>query len=157
MSELKVILSFENIKAMSKNKFRNHIKKKIENEALVYLKSLIKSKGKEIVYTQIEMQEYLRPESKLKIEEKQDIFRMRTRMIDIKENMKGKHTNFQCEACHVKGIKKKETQKYVYKCTYLNTERRTIKYKEIFGSKILKMKHVVQRMNQNLKKMKQYK
>ena len=91
MSELKVILSFENIKAMSKNKFRNHIKKKIENEALVYLKSLIKSKGKEIVYTQIEMQEYLRPESKLKIEEKQDIFRMRTRMIDIKENMKGKH------------------------------------------------------------------
>ena len=51
--ELKVNLSFEEIKAMSKNMFKNHIKKKIEYEALIYLKSNIKSKGIEIKYTQI--------------------------------------------------------------------------------------------------------
>ena len=37
------------------------------------------------------MQDYLKPESKLKIVEKQDIFKIRIRMMDVKESMKGKH------------------------------------------------------------------
>ena len=50
LKELKVNLSFEEIKTMSKNMFKSHIKKKIETEAFIYLKSQIKSKGKEIKY-----------------------------------------------------------------------------------------------------------
>ena len=157
IKELKINLSFEDIKAMSKNMFRNHIKKKIEIEAVIYLKSQIKSKGKEIKYTKIEMQDYLTPESKLTVIEKQDIFKMRTRMLDIKENMKGKHSNFHCEACQLKGIKKRETQKHVYKCKNLNTKGRQIKYKEIFGRDTTKMKKVLNRINENLKNIKQLK
>ena len=154
LKELKVNLTFEDIRAMSKNMFKNHIKKKIETEAFIYLKSQIKSKGKEIEYEKIEMQDYLKPESELKIVEKQDIFKMRTRMMNIKENMKRKHIKFHCEACHLEGIKIKETQKHVYKCKYLNTKVRQIKYKEIFGSKISKMKKVIKRMKENIKKIK---
>ena len=145
----------EEIKAMPKNMFKTHIKKKIECEALTYLKSKIKSKGKEIYYTQIELQEYLRPESKLKIVEKNDIFKIRSRMVDLKGNIKGKYTNYKCEPCSLKGIKKKETQKHVFKCSQLNTEVRNIKYKDIFGSNINKMKYIMKRMNQNLSKLKQ--
>ena len=52
---------------MSKNKFRNYIKKIIESGALKYLKSQVKSKGKDIKYTALKMQDYLRPESRLKL------------------------------------------------------------------------------------------
>ena len=79
---------------------------------------------------------------------------MRTRTIDIKENMKQKHDNPYCEACRLKGIKKKETQKHVYKCTQLNSKMRKIKYKEIFGSNISKMKYIIKRMKINLQKRK---
>ena len=63
IKELKINLSFEDIKAMSKNMFRNHIKKKMETEAFIFLKSQTKSKGKEIKYIPIEMRDYLTPES----------------------------------------------------------------------------------------------
>ena len=35
LKELKVNLTFEDIRAMSKNMFKNHIKKKIETEAFI--------------------------------------------------------------------------------------------------------------------------
>ena len=89
-------------------------------------------------YTHVGMQEYLKPESKLTIKEKQDIFKMRARMIDIKENMKGNYVNFNCEACKLKGINRKETQKHVYKCSNLIKEKEkksTKKYLETKQSK----------------------
>ena len=98
------------------------------------------------------MQNYLKPESKLKIEEKQDMLKMRTRIIDVKENMKGTHIKFHCEACPLEGIETKETQKHVYKCKHFNTKVRRIKYKEIFGSKISKMKKIVKRMKERTTK-----
>ena len=137
---------------MSKNKFKSYVKKKIEIAALKYLKSEIRSKGKELEYTTIEMQKYLQPESKMKMLEKQDAFKIRTRTLDIKENMKQKYSNIYCEACRLEGIKKKETQKHIYKCTQLKSIKRKIKYKEIFGSKISKIKQVLNRMNTNLQK-----
>ena len=57
LKELEIKLTFEDIESMSRNKFKNHILKKIESSALKYLKSMIKSKGKELVYTNIEMQD----------------------------------------------------------------------------------------------------
>ena len=124
--------------------------KKIESSALKYLKSMIKSKGKELVYTNIEMQDYLRPEASIKLEEKQDMFKMRSRMIDINKNMRGKSTNFKCEACKKIGKRKKETQQHIYKCKQLNKERKYVEYNEIFGNKTNKMKEVIKRMNLNL-------
>ena len=58
LKELDINLGIEDIQNISKNKFKNHIKKKVEVAALKYLKSLIQSKGQELNYTQIEMQDY---------------------------------------------------------------------------------------------------
>ena len=46
IKELEICLEIEDIKSMSKNKFKSHINKKIECAALKYLKSMIKTKGK---------------------------------------------------------------------------------------------------------------
>ena len=56
--ELKITLNHEEIKAMSKNMFKNYVTNQVESGALNYLKSMIKSKGQEIKYTHIEMQDY---------------------------------------------------------------------------------------------------
>ena len=52
---------------------------------------------------------------------------MRSRMLDIKENMKGNHVNFDCEPCKLKGIKRKETQTHIYKSKQLSTQIRKVK------------------------------
>ena len=67
--------------------------------------------------------------------ENQEIFKMRTRMMDVKENMKGKHIKFHCEACYLEGIKIKETQKHVYKCKHLNTKVKQINTKKYLAAK----------------------
>ena len=154
LEELDITINFEDIKNMSKNMFKNYIKKKVEIGALIYLKSQIKSKGKKLEYSKIKIQKHLRPDSKLNIAEKQELFKMRTRTIDIKEKMKQKHDNPYCVTCNLKGIKKKETQKHVYKCTQLNSKLRKIKHKEICGSKISEIKYIIKRMNTNLMKRK---
>ena len=97
--------------------------KKIESADLKYLKSMIKSKGQELEYTNIEIQDYLRPEASLQLQEKQDMFKMRSRMMDINENIREKSTNFKCEACKKIGKRKKETQPHIYKCKQPNKER----------------------------------
>ena len=48
MKELEINLTMEDIHCISKNMFKEYIRKKIECGALIYLKSLIKSKGKEM-------------------------------------------------------------------------------------------------------------
>ena len=100
------------------------------------------------------MQDYLRPEASLKLSQKQNIFKMRSRMLDLKENMKGKHLSFKCEACKKKGKRKTETQQHVYKCKQLNNKRIFVSYTEIFGNNIHKIKQVINRMNKNIKRRK---
>ena len=76
-------------------------------------------------------------------------------MLDIKENMKGKFKNLKCDACKKIGKRKTETQKHVYKCKQLNNQKTNIvKYREIFGNNLLKMKQVMDRMNKNLNRRK---
>ena len=46
------------------------------------------SKGKEIIYKDLGLQEYLKLNSPLSIEEKQFLFAVRTRGLDLKNNFK---------------------------------------------------------------------
>ena len=68
-------------------------------------------------------------------------------MIDIGENMRGKSTNFKCEACKKNGKRKKETQQHIYKCKQLNKERNYVDYNKIFRKKERKMKEVMEMIN----------
>ena len=59
----------------------------IENNALEYLRSLKKSKGAEIKHNYIGIQNYLKPDKyDVKIQEKQMIFQIRSRMVNVKKN-----------------------------------------------------------------------
>ena len=71
LSELKISESIDEIKKMSRNKFKNLIKSRILVNALEYLNKKRGSKGQEIIFKNLDMSEYLMPfNSTLNIEEK---------------------------------------------------------------------------------------
>ena len=85
-----------------------------------------RSKGKEMTYTDIEMAEYLQPSSPLTISQKQTMFAVRNRMIEIYENFPGKNIE---DICH---CRKKETMEHIYNCDDLNKEICRISSMKIF-------------------------
>ena len=69
---------------MTKDNFLKIIKRKLSENALEYLLNKRQSKGKEISYRNLEMQDYLMPfNDKINIEEKRSLFAIRNRMVYI--------------------------------------------------------------------------
>ena len=114
----------------------------------------IKSKGKEISYEQLEMQNYLKADSDLNLEEKKMAFKLRTRMTDIKMNMQNKHKILSCDACETKNEINNETQEHIYICRNIksggNVQEDLI---ELFFNKRcnLKLKEIVKTYQKILK------
>ena len=96
--------------------FKKVVREACEENALKYLKLHIKSKGKELKYNQMELRHYLTSSSHLTLQEKKDLFKMRTRMTDVKSNFKNKYESLNCDKCEENNEIKEETQEHVYKC-----------------------------------------
>ena len=131
LKELEIEESFEEIKTMSKYKFSNILKDRIQKNAFKYLKGKQRSKGSEILYTDIQMAEYLLPcNSKLTISQKQHMFAIRNRMLEISENFPGKDISEIC-CCG-----KLESMLHIYSCEKLNNgSEQHLEYNGIFGGK----------------------
>ena len=98
---------------MRKNQFQNILKRATNEKALEYLLERRGSKGKEIKYLSLKMSEYLLPQKNenLSITEKQYIFAIRNRMIDIEFNFpKNKISKKLCCCGEV------ENMKHIYSC-----------------------------------------
>ena len=129
LNEMKIELSFQEIKAMSKESFTKMIKCKIPEIALKYLLEKRGSKGKEIVYKKLEMAEYLMPyETRLKIEDKRKLFSLRNRMIDIGNNF-GKTEK--CSKC-----KTKEDMEHIFYCEYWSKQENDIPYEKVYNGNL---------------------
>ena len=86
LKQLGITQSLEDIKKMSKTKFTNIFKQTTWKRAFIYLKEKQGKKGKEIKYSNIEMAEYLLPENKMSISQKQRMFAIRNKMVEIENN-----------------------------------------------------------------------
>ena len=83
---------------MSKENFSKIIKTKISDQALKYLLNKRGSKGQEMIYNRLEMAEYLMPSNNLiNIEDKQNLFSIRNRMVNIENNFGKKRKCVVCE------------------------------------------------------------
>ena len=71
------------------------------------------SKVKHLAYSNLKMQNYLKP-SRVMItqNEIQTIFKLRSRVTDVKQNFKAKYENLECRNCKVE----EESQNHVYEC-----------------------------------------
>ena len=86
---------------MRKSQFRRILKNSINKKALEYLLEKRGTKGKEIEYGSLKMQDYLLPQKKenISISEKQYIFAIRNRMIEIDFNFPKKQRSEKLCVC----------------------------------------------------------
>ena len=122
----------DEIKSMTHSVFKGRIKTQILKKSLEYLLGKRKSKGKEIIYQRLEMAKYLQPiNRKLNIENKQKMFAVRNRMVDIKSNFNKKNEKQICICGYT------ETMEHIWNCKELNTDRIQMEeYQKIFNGNI---------------------
>ena len=154
MKSLNLSLSFDDIKRLKKQKFQNIIDVAIKKSAIVYLKGKIKTKGKDIIYSEYpEIQDYLLPYDSLTLEFKRKMFKFRTRMNMIPANFSSTNLDLVCETpCN-----EKITNEHIYECKILNQKEKhenEIEYKKIFNGTIIEKIKVMNIMNEKYEKWK---
>ena len=129
--ELEICLDLEEIKDMSKTKFKSLLLSKIRKKAFQYLvekkESRISdnSRGKKIKYMSLEMAEYLSPEeTDLSIDEKKWLLKCRIEDIDISENGNWNNGTIICKYCHNEAF----TQRHLLDCKYLQGKNEILSY-----------------------------
>ena len=147
MKYLGIQLTLEEIRALSRNGFKELVKKSIKEKAFQYLLGKRGSKGKEILYQNLKMADYLLPNNQpISISEKQYIFAIRNRMVQIEINFPKNETGKNCICGDTM------TMKHIYSCKMLNNEKIEAPYEEIFGEEIKNQKRIYERFKKNLEK-----
>ena len=147
LKDLNINLTLKEIKDMTGSKYREIIRLKCNELAYNYLMKRKGSKGKEIVYTRIQMSSYLQPNYELEIDEQKKIFEMRNKMTFIPANYPGKNKNEKKCVCE-----QLENMDHIYLCTKLNTTEIKVQYDEIYNGNIKNMKMILKRFEENMKK-----
>ena len=99
------------------------------------------------------MQNYLKPnDTNIRLEEAQEIFKMRSRMSEVKTNFKGKYEDFECKVCDTKEY---ETQQHILECKILNKTKARNNvppdYEELFSRNVEKQKIIAKYFMENIK------
>ena len=145
LKEMNIELDLKDIRKMPKESFSQMIKQKISEISLKYLLKKRNLKGKEISYDRLEMADYFMPYNEyLNIEEKQNLFSVRNRMVEIGNNF-GKNEN--CVMCQTK-----EDMIHIYSCEYLNKQEIKIEFSKIYEGNLFEKIEVLRRFNDNMKK-----
>ena len=100
IDEINLEMSEDLISNTKKDRFKIHLKNKVQEAAFQYLLQIQQShsKVKNIIYEKLQIQKYLL-DVKFTTKEKQLLFKLRTRMTNVKLNFKSKHQNLTCNLC----------------------------------------------------------
>ena len=150
LNDLKIELSFQEIKLISKHKFSDILNKRINSAALSYLTGKQNIKGGDIIYTRLEISEYLSPlTSELTIDEKRKLFEIRNMMTDIPANYSNSAQNMKC-ICQ-----EYEDMSHIYYCREWNSVQPSLSYEKIYNGTISEQIKVFRRFENNLEMRKQ--
>ena len=115
---LELNVTFESIPKFSKTQWKNMVRNTVLLKTFTKLENLKKthSKVRNLKHIRLEMQDYLMPNdtSNMKKEDAQVIFKIRSKAMDLKMNMKNGFYEFQCSVCFLE----EETQEHIR--TYKN-------------------------------------
>ena len=145
LKELNILNSLEEIKLMSKHAFTKMLKENGRKNAFQYLISKKGSKGKENNESELSMAEYLLPSNTaLTISERQQMFAVKNRMVEIPANF----PNPKIENICICG--EKEDMKHIYQCETINDgEQPDLKYEKIFEGNICEQIEVFRKFERN--------
>ena len=152
LKELNLNFSLDDIKYMSKIKFSQILKERIIKNAFNYLMKKRGKKGEEIMYTSLQMSEYLLPlNNKLTREQKCEMFSVRNRMINIPYNFPTESTKTKCECNEI------EDMKHIYNYKEINEHGQNLPYEMIFNGNISQQIEVFKRFKLNFDRREQVK
>ena len=153
LAELEISLSFEEIERISKDAFKELVKKKVKKGALEYLQKLKQthSKAKNLSYDELDLQMYLKSgTSKMTIKEKSFTFALRSRTIDVNCNKLQGQTNVKCRL----GCDQDETQSHLLHCSALRDSaivKDLPNYEDIHGKSVEKIETLSKILHQKFK------
>ena len=75
-------------------------------------------------YNQVDFNHFLTSVSHLTLQEKKDHSKIRTKMTDVKSNLKNKHESLSCDKCGENNDFKEQTQEHVYQCMKIGKNQR---------------------------------
>ena len=151
MDTIKLNLSLDDIKIMSKEVFKERVASAVQKAGFQFLSSE-KSKMSKVMSVQHEslsLQEYFLP-SFMNIQEAKMLFRIRSRMVDVKMNFKNKYSDTLCPVCKTVGIN--DSQEHVLECAQLLKNQNILAnsdvlYVHIFESDIKKQTTALRMFN----------
>ena len=115
LEEIGLNVTFADIQEMNKLKLKNMIKRSIRENVLEKLNKIKQnhSKVKDLNHSRLEMQQYFLPNKyEVTKEEIQVIFKLRSKVMRVKMNMKGLYDTHECGVCLIEN----ESQKHIYEC-----------------------------------------
>ena len=144
--ELNLKISDEEISKISKNTFEKLIKESVLKRAFEELikKKETHSKMSNVQYSELKIQDYLKSDCELSNDDKEILFKFRTRMAKLKNNFKNMFKDVFCQLCQTD----EECQSHLFYCDILlknckdlaeNTE---VEYEDIFNSKLKQVKAI---------------
>ena len=100
-----------------KNNFKKLVKQKILKTAFEYLKSKKEthSKMNNLEYDDLNIQKYLKSNNNLSNDQKYFLFKLRTKMTELKANYKNKYVDEICSICRIE----EESQSHLMECEIL--------------------------------------
>ena len=146
LCDLEIEMTFNDIKNIKISKFKSLLKEKIANSAFKYLKSNIRNKGKDIVYEQFQMAEYLLPNRYLNIDDQKFIFSLRSQIFTLSDDENNQIIE-KCICYEPLDIM------HLYACKRLNEDPISIEYHKIYGNNTKEMKIIIYRIRQSLEKL----
>ena len=119
LQELGLNLTFSEVGKMSGNTLKTKLKTAVTVKAFEYLSEVQQkhSKSKNIQYSELKLQEYLRSHRSGTINEKARLFQIRSRMLQLKSNFKTGQENIMCTLCEAE----EETQTHLLICPVLSS------------------------------------
>ena len=115
LQQLNITLSFDDIKALKKEKYKSIVKEAIEKKAFQDLQKMKEnhSKGKEIVYGSLQMRKYL-TSTNISVEKAKLLLQLRSRMAPFRENYRGMYpSDSTCPLCESGTA---DTQQHIIAC-----------------------------------------
>ena len=153
--KFKISESDEQISQMSKEKFRQIVKKKIETHAIKYLNTLAEnhSKSEKIVNYQFKKREYF-SDRRFSKEDIHILFALRTNMLDCKSNFQNQHEDdLSCRICKDSNVL--EDEDHLLACKVLNDQKYSVQFDDVYKD-VDKQYEVVQVFKKVMRKRKVY-
>ena len=157
LTEVNIDMSFEEIRNVSKEAFKDLVKDRIQKLALVYLKKLQQThvKAKPLSYEKLSLQSYLKSgTTNMTIKEKSFAFATRSRTLDVRCNKMHGETDLKCRL----GCSEDENQTHLLNCKALiNTD--IVKdipiYEDVLSNDAIKIGNISRILQQKLKLLKE--